>query len=168
MMNHFYQWNETDIIGYQMTETRILAVVQGGISVLQYFFYIIRHKKRGAVAQVFVELGEINMNTGQVEITKMKIGIRDGQQPVTQIFRLGITRYKEYFPGFEQIPLTVKLTKVISIFHPDYKHVGRNTEPFRFLHKTGHAFHRRKGESLFSHHHFQRFTAIHQKTTEGP
>ena len=66
-VNHLYQRNEAYILRHQMAEACILAVVQGGISILQLYFNIVRHKERSPVAQVFIEFGEIDMNAGQVE-----------------------------------------------------------------------------------------------------
>lgn len=37
-VNHLYQRNEAYILRHQMAEACILAVVQGGISILQLYF----------------------------------------------------------------------------------------------------------------------------------
>lgn len=90
-VNHLYQRNEAYILRHQMAEACILAVVQGGISILQLYFNIVRHKERSPVAQVFIEFGEIDMNAGQVEIAKMQVIIGNRKESVAQVIRLRIT-----------------------------------------------------------------------------
>lgn len=90
-VNHLYQRNEAYILRHQMAKACILAVVQGGISILQLYFNIVRHKERRPVAQVFIEFGEIDMNAGQVEIAKMQVIIENRKEPVAQVIRLRIT-----------------------------------------------------------------------------
>ena len=90
-VNHFYQRNEAYILRRQMAEACILAVVQGGISILQLYFNIVRHKERSPVAQVFIEFGEIDMNASQVEIAEMQVIIGNRKEPVAQVIRLRIT-----------------------------------------------------------------------------
>lgn len=90
-VNHLYQRNEAYILRHQMAEACILAVVQGGISILQLYFNIVRHKERSPVAQVFIEFGEIDMNAGQVEIAKMQVIIGNRKESVAQVIRLRVT-----------------------------------------------------------------------------
>lgn len=90
-VNHLYQRNEAYILRHQMAEACILAVVQGGISILQLYFNIVRHKERSPVAQVFIEFGEIDMNAGQVEIAEMQVIIGNRKELVAQVIRLRIT-----------------------------------------------------------------------------
>ena len=107
------------------------------------------------------------MDTRQVEITEMDVRIRNAYQPITQIGRPGIARYKQHFPPIKQVLLPTDMAEVLSILNTDHHDIRRYAEHVRLLNEKSDTVRWSNKESLIPHPRLNRFVTVHKESAKG-
>ena len=97
VVDHIHEILNARVGHFHILIDGILPVIKRGVAFCQTGLYVGRYKEGGTVAEVGIKLGEVDVDTSQVEIAEMHIPVGDAKQPLPQIRQgiLGITTDKQ-------------------------------------------------------------------------